>query len=169
MKCGVARAWAIIPLTIAACTFASPCFAQVAPPGPEVRSGYAGPNRALLGTGIVTFGVAYVPAVVVAGESSQSVDHHLYVPVVGPWLDLANRPGCGPGSIACDTETTNKVLLATDGIFQGLGVISVVAAFLSPEHERAVVETGSTDKPTLHVSPAQIGAGGYGLRAFGQF
>src|SRR5580698_9865082 len=49
----------------------------------------------LLLSGAVTFGFSYVPAVMTASESTFAIDKQLYVPVVGPWLDLANRPNCG--------------------------------------------------------------------------
>ncbi len=133
---------------------------------PETTETYAGPNRALVGTGLVTFGLSYVPALIVASQSNQQADHHLYVPVVGPWLDLVNRPACGPESVACDTETTNKVLIGVDGVFQGIGALTLIAGFLSPEHESEVVTTG---KPSIHLSPARMGAGGYGVTAFGDF
>ncbi len=140
----------------------------VAQPAPVAeQAGYSGPNRALIATGLVTFGLSYIPGVIVAGESSQPADHHLYVPVAGPWLDLANRPACGPNNVGCDTENTNKVLLVVDGVFQGLGVLSVVAGFLSPEHE--VVTAAEAQKPTLHFTPAEMGAGGVGAAAFGTF
>jgi len=140
----------------------------VAAPGVEAAPAYTGPNRALIGTGLVTFALSYIPSVIVAGESQQPADRHLYVPVAGPWMDMANRPQCGARSIACDVETTNKVLLAVDGVFQGLGVITTLAGLLSTEHEGPVTTEAQT-KPSVHVSPAQMGAGGYGLAAFGTF
>jgi hypothetical protein len=118
-------------------------------------------------SGLITFGLSYIPALVVAGTSDVSADHHLYVPIVGPWLDLGGRPGCGPGQISCDAETTNKVLLVFDGIFQGIGAITTVAGFLSPERHE-VVSAADSDKPTLHLAPANV-ASGYGLAAFGSF
>jgi hypothetical protein len=135
---------------------------------------YTGPNRALISTGLVTFGLSYVPAVIVAGTSSQPADNHLYIPVAGPWLDLADRPACGAPvsdaaampSIPCDMETTNKVLLGVDGVFQGIGALTTLVGLLSPEHEEEAVTTG---KPTLHVTPARMGKGGYGIAAFGNF
>jgi hypothetical protein len=136
------------------------------PPLGEAREAYTGPNRALIGTGLVTFGLAYVPAVIVAGQSTLSADHHLYVPVAGPWLNMANRPACGPESFTCDTETTNKVLLGVDGVFQGIGVLTTLAGFLTPEPAEAVTMTA---KPSLHVAPAKVGGTGYGVTAFGQF
>jgi hypothetical protein len=177
----VAAAAGAVAAALACLTSASPSFAQettvvtqpgppgtmVSPPIAETGEAYMGPNRALIATGLVTFGLAYVPAVIVAGSSTQSYDHHLYVPVVGPWLNLANRPQCGPETIDCDTETTNKVLLGVDGVFQGIGVITTLAGFLTPEPARAVV-TAKT-KPSLHVTPAKVGRTGYGVAAFGEF
>ena len=161
-----------------ALTWSSASFAQdtvvvnqpaPAPAAEGSTAGYSGPNRALIGSGLVTFGLSYIPAVIVAGESGQSTDHHLYVPVIGPWLDLGDRPGCGAGSIGCDSESTNKVLLAVDGVFQGLGVLTTVAGFLTPESHVVTTRTAEADKPTLHLSPAHLGAAGYGLAAFGSF
>jgi hypothetical protein len=103
----------------------------------------------------------------VAGTSDVSADHHLYVPIAGPWLDLGDRPGCGSGHIGCDTETTYKVLLVVDGLFQGIGALTTVAGFLSPERHE-LVSTADAGKPTLHVAPASV-ASGYGLAAFGRF
>jgi hypothetical protein len=139
----------------------------VAAPVGESRDAYTGPNRRLIGSGLITFGLSYIPALVVAGTSDQSADHHLYVPIVGPWLDLGDRPGCGPGQISCDAETTNRVLLVFDGIFQGIGAVTTVAGFLSPERHE-VVSTADSDKPTLHLAPANV-ASGYGVTAFGSF
>jgi hypothetical protein len=133
----------------------------------ESRDAYTGPNRRLIGSGLVTFGLSYIPALIVAGTSDVSADHHLYVPIVGPWLDLGDRPACGPGQTGCDSETTNRVLIVVDGIFQGIGAITTVAGFLSPERHD-VVTTADNDKPTLHLAPASV-ASGYGMAAFGTF
>jgi hypothetical protein len=147
-----------------------PPVTTAAPPLAETATGYSGPNRALIGTGLFMFGLSYIPAVVVAGTSTEPADHHLYVPVAGPWLNLANRPACGPESTACDTETTNKVLIGVDGVFQGIGALTFVAGLLTPEHE-TVLMTGKAEppKPSFHVAPAKVGRTGYGLAAFGEF
>jgi hypothetical protein len=155
----------------------SPSFAEsttvVAAPAPtplaETR-GYAGPNRILIGSGFMTFGLAYIPSVIVAGTSGLAADHHLFVPVVGPWLDLGERPGCAAGSTNCDGETTNKVLLAADGVFQGLGVLTVIAGFLNPERDRVLVTTSKgPEAPSFHLAPARLGSDAYGLQAYGKF
>jgi len=79
-----------------------------------------GPNRTMLRSGVVILGLSYVPAFVVAVTNSRSDDDYLFIPVAGPWLDLAHRD-CPPGP--CNHETLNKALLITDGVFQGIGAL----------------------------------------------
>jgi hypothetical protein len=126
-----------------------------------------GPNAYLLRSGLFTLGLSYAPALVVAIESDRDADDHLYIPVVGPWLDLANRGDCQGD---CDGETVNKVLLVTDGIFQGLGALQIVAALVFPDTRGGVTVVGG--KPgsdvTMSLLPARF-AGGQGLMAVGEF
>ena len=125
-----------------------------------------GPNSALLGSGLFAFGVPYVASVVVASTSSEGADKNLYIPVVGPWTDLANRGGCGGfGQRSCDNETANKVLLVADGIFQGIGALEIVGAFLMPETRTVTVAS----EPRVVVGPSSVGRTGYGLAAVGTF
>jgi len=125
-----------------------------------------GPNSALLQSGLFTLGIPYVTSIVVAASSDRSEDKNLYIPVVGPWLDFANRSPCG-GILqqSCDHETPYKVLLAADGILQGIGALQIVGAFLMPETRTVRVAT----EPRVIVGPARVGAGGYGLSAAGIF
>ncbi|HWO11814.1 MAG TPA: hypothetical protein VNN80_20115, partial [Polyangiaceae bacterium] len=69
----------------------------------------------------------------------------------------------------CDSETVNKVLLVTDGVFQGIGALQIVGAFIFPE-TRAVTIAHSDGTPAVSftVTPAHI-AGGRGLLATGEF
>lgn len=124
------------------------------------------PNVPLITTGLVTFGLSYVPALVVAGTSTNSADHNLYIPVVGPWMDIANRQGCGgEGGPSCTTETTNRVLIGVSGVFQGVGAVMTVLGLLTPERHE-IVTAAKADKPTLQISPASVGTG-YGMAAVG--
>jgi hypothetical protein len=143
-----------------------PAPATVAPAPETTTTAYRGPNRVLIGVGLGVFAAAYLPAVIVAGTSGLDADRHLFIPVVGPWVDLGNRPACGVASVACDKETTNKVLIAVSGVFQGLGVFTTIAGFLMPERQ-VVTTTAKAEKPTIHVSPTEMGAGGAGVTAFG--
>jgi len=125
------------------------------------------PNRFLLRSGVFTLGAAYVPSLVVAIESEREADDHLYAPVVGPWFDLAAR---GPCSGDCSSETVNKVLLVTDGVFQGLGALQIIGSFVMPEARTVALHNadGSTAL-ALSVVPAKFGHGGNGVLAVGSF
>lgn len=118
------------------------------------------PNRALLYSGVGTLGAAYVPAFVVAVESPRPVDRNLYIPVAGPWIDLANR-GCS----GCSEDRVNKVLLVVDGVFQGIGALNIVGAFLFPQVN--VVAFGHSTPVALR--PSRMPNGGYGVWASGEF
>jgi hypothetical protein len=139
---------------------------ESSPPAAVESSGVL-PNRALLRSGVFTLGVSYVPALVVAIESDHPADNRLYAPVVGPWLDLANRGDCDGD---CDGETVNKVLLVTDGVFQGIGALQILGSFIFPETNAAVTVAGSDGEPAVsfRVMPTKI-ARGSGLVAYGEF
>jgi hypothetical protein len=126
------------------------------------------PNSTLLRSGLFTLGAAYVPALVVAITSERPEDDHLYAPVVGPWVDLATRGGCDGDD--CGGETLNKVLLVTDGVFQGLGALQIMGSLLLPE-QHVVTVHGKDGSPTLAltVMPAHFGRGANGLQAVGEF
>ena len=132
-----------------------------------------GPNRALLTSGVWTLGLSYVPAVIVAAESNRDADRRLYIPVAGPWLDLGSRGRC-PQNEMCNHETANKVLIVVDGVFQGIGALNIVGAFLFPQTRTVTVSSTKDAKPpalsgTFRLVPAQVGARGYGLAAIGTF
>jgi hypothetical protein len=126
----------------------------------------SGPNRALLHSGLFTFGVPYVASIVVASTSDHQGDNNLYIPVAGPWMDLADRGGCGNfGQPSCNAETGYKVLLVANGILQGLGALDIVGAFVFPETHAVA----ASDRPHVAVSPAYLGRDSYGLAAVGRF
>lgn len=126
------------------------------------------PNRALLMTGLVLFGAPYVASIGVAAGSPHVGDSNLYIPVLGPWLDLGARGGC-PANGDCGTETGNKVLLVGDGILQTVGALEIAGAFIFPE--TVGVTTVATNKSGgfLSLTPAKVGRDGYGMAALGQF
>jgi len=130
----------------------------------EPRS--SGPNAYLLRSGLFTLGLAYAPALVVAIESDRSADDHLYIPVAGPWLDLGNRGDCNGD---CNGETANKVLLVTDGIFQGLGALQIVGALVFPQSHGVTVAGGEPGSDvSVSLAPARF-LGGQGVMAVGEF
>jgi hypothetical protein len=133
----------------------------------EREEGYM-PNRYLLTTGLILWGVPYLTGVVVAAQSSNTADQHLYVPIVGPWVDLGQRGSCPVSSNDCNTETTNKVLLGVDGVLQAVGTLEVLWGFLRPEHREVTTVSATRYTPKMTFAPARLGSG-YGLTAFAQF
>lgn len=129
-----------------------------------------GPNRKLLSSGAWTLGLSYAPALVVAIKSERRGDDYLYYPVVGPWLDLAHRK-CA----TCGDDNLNQALLVTDGVFQGIGALSILGAFLLPErHTTTTVSRAKAEKRDansgldLKLKPVRL-SGGYGLQATTRF
>ncbi|HLV68534.1 MAG TPA: hypothetical protein VKY73_22110 [Polyangiaceae bacterium] len=131
-----------------------------------------GPNPRLLTSGIWTLGLSYVPALVVAIESDHPGDKYLFTPVAGPWLNLAHRGDCADRG-SCDNETLNKVLLVTDGVFQGIGALQILGAFLLTDDPQTTVATQKREKQPDSASvtfrPARFGTGAYGVAATGNF
>jgi hypothetical protein len=132
----------------------------------KTSSQATGPSWMMVGSGIGIFALSYVPVVAVGATSGLPADQNLYVPIVGPWIDFADRPGC-PAGTSCNVENTDRVLLVTDGILQGVGVITVIGGFLSTAHETKTVRTVALS-PTLQLTPARVGKG-YGVMAAGSF
>jgi hypothetical protein len=148
--------------------------ATIAPsPVEETTTPYAGPNGAVIATGGLIFIAAYAPVVAIGAGSGQTVDRDLYIPVAGPFIDLATRHDCEAGNLNCDKEIANKVLLAADGIWQGIGVLTALAGFLITEHA-PVVTTAKADAkkttsgPTIRFAPT-MGPGEAGVTALGTF
>lgn len=124
------------------------------------------PNPYFLRSGLITLGASYVPALVVAMGSDTKGDENLYVPVAGPWLDLAEREGCDSD---CSPENVNKALLVTSGVFQGLGALQIVGSFIFPETRTVVVSNADgSPKLSVTVTPASVGRGS-GVVAVGKF
>jgi hypothetical protein len=157
-------AWASSSRAQATVVRPAPAPAPAAAETPE----YEGPNRSLIGTGLLVFTAAYIPAAVVAGTSSHPGDEHMYVPVAGPWMNLNDRGRC-TSVPACQTEMANRWAIGIDGVFQGIGAFAIVAGFFVPEEQTATVRSAHNDKPSVHVAPARLGVGGYGITAFGRF
>jgi len=126
-------------------------------------------NAPLFTTGALVFAASYGAAVVVAATSEDdTVDRgndRLYVPVVGPWLALNDRPDCPVENEACDRETTKKVLLVLDGVLQAGGVVTMIAGILSPTEHRVIRRP--TVSKRVHVTPTA--GGNPGISLFGHF
>ena len=171
---------------IAAATWTGASYADTAPapstaawPGSASvveETTYVPPNRAILAGGLIGFAGAYVPSVVVAAANGNSFDNRLYIPIAGPWLDLAQRPGCGGSQFNCSRESGFAGLLVVDGVVQALGALATGLAFVVPERRTRVLSASADrarksapQKLAVHVVPARLGRDGYGVAAFGGF
>ena len=122
-------------------------------------------NTELIGSGLVIFGLSYGAAVVVAATSDNEADDRLFIPVVGPWLDLSDRGSCPVDSTSCDSETRNKVLLVIDGVFQAGGITAAIVGVFTPHRTRVT----STAQKGVKVLPVSMGRGSPGIGVFGRF
>src|SRR5262245_46876729 len=123
----------------------------------------SGPNAFLLSSGLVTTGLSYTPALIVAVNSDRSEDKYLYAPFVGPWLDLAARD---------DGDKLNNTLLVVDGVFQTIGLVQIVASLMWVDDGDDGVVAAEAPSPGIDVAsvaPARFADGGYGLMAAGRF
>jgi hypothetical protein len=138
------------------------------------------PNPALLGGGLGTIVLGYTPAMIVGIVSDHKGDNKLFIPVVGPWLDLGQR-GCsgttvvgpnGPFDLSsqqnCGTSGIETAALIVTGVVQGVGAAEMVASFFIPQRRFAPVHA-SKKTPTLTVGPSSFGGRGWGAVAGGQF
>lgn len=131
-------------------------------PAPDTSSWV---NTPLLITSSVVLVGAYVPMMIVGATSERPSDQtNLYYPVVGPWMNLADRQ-CDVRQ--CSNEGLNKAALITDGIFQGLGAIGIVTSFFLPN--KATRNWYLIGNQSVHVAPTRLGVAGYGLGATGTF
>ena len=170
----VSVAWAALWGSLLAATTATAALADTAvtsEPAAAVveQTRYAPPNRIIVASGIVAFVGSYGTSVIVAAANNNSWDNNLYIPLLGPWLDLQNRPGCGgPGEAPCNgRENLERAGLILSGVFQALGLMTVAVGLIVPE-KRHVPIRAKADKPTVHISPALV-SHGYGVAAYGGF
>jgi hypothetical protein len=143
---------------------------QPVPSNSETVTEKSGPSTGMLFSGVLTLGVTYGAGVIVASTSDRDADHRMFVPIVGPWMALFDRGDCGGTTgRSCDTETTYKVLIVADGVGQALGALMIVDSFFNPATKTVSHTSTAKDKPTVHLTPTAMGAGGYGMLAVGSF
>lgn len=140
------------------------------PPGSDTseRTIERRPNRSLLSTGVGIFVISYGASAVAGAISDRESDKNLFIPVVGPWMDLADR-NCATSQSCGNREDINKAMIITSGVVQGAGVLMALSSLLIPEKTTVTETRGSAKtKPSVAVSPISFGAGA-GLGAIGRF
>lgn len=126
------------------------------------------PNRAMLITGSAIFLGTYAASATVAAFSDTKGDDYLFVPVVGPWLDAAERD-CKLGE--CTTrEDVNIAHIIGSGAAQAAGLGILIGAFFVGERKdgRPAPQPKTVDTGTIQVLPLSLRAGA-GIGAFGTF
>ncbi len=115
------------------------------------------PNKAYLYTGGALFLGSY--ATTAAVNAASDIDRSLYIPVVGPWLHIAERDS--------NADTLGTVLIAGSGVVQGIGVLMTTASFFIPEKvPAATIQAGNVK---INVTPTAYGRGSAGIGAVGTF
>ncbi len=156
-----------LALGAAALGASSVASAQTVAPPPSPVATETRPNRGMLMMSFLTFGQAYIGSMGIAATSTRSWDANLWIPAVGPWLDLGARPGC-PTYATCGNENGYRVLLVVDGALQTFGLCQLVGAFLWPE-TIPVAKLAGGRGAAVSLAPATVGTRGYGLGAVGRF
>lgn len=127
------------------------------------------PNRALLSTGAGVFVLSYGASVVAGAVSDRDADKKLFIPAVGPWLDLGDRD-CSGANPCGSNEDLAKAMIITSGVVQGAGLLMALGSLIIPEttsiEERST--TAKVVKPKLHVTPVSYRSGA-GLGAVATF
>lgn len=119
-------------------------------------------NAPMFATGAIVFAGSYGASAIVASQSDHAGADRLYVPVVGPWLALNDWGDCPIEQPRCDQNTTDKVLLVADGVFQAAGVVTMVSSLLSPTHR--TVQTRRVADNKTRITPT-----GRGFAVVGRF
>ncbi len=126
----------------------------------------ATPNTGLLGTGAGLFVLSYAPSAVIGATSNRDEDKRLFIPVAGPFLDLAERDcrarPCG------ENEDIAKAALITSGAVQGAGALMALGSLFIPEEKTVKTKPAEEAKPSVKILPVSFGAGA-GIGAIGRF
>jgi len=122
------------------------------------------PNKTLLSTGVGLFILSYAPSVVAGAVSPRDEDKNLFIPLVGPWMDLGQRNGPSGRS-----EDVARGMIITSGIVQGAGVLLGIGSLIIPESTTTTEKSQvAKNKPEVKVLPVSFGDGA-GVGAIGRF
>ena len=135
------------------------------PPGYHVTTHV---RTGMLVGGAVLFGSLYLLSILTAaiaqdtnnavnGGNGSNPDTSLYVPAVGPFLQMANT-----------SSATGNVFLAIDGIGQCGGIAMFIYGIASPKTYLVRNDLGM-NPPPLMILPTRVGRDGYGLSLTAHF
>jgi hypothetical protein len=145
-----------------------PVTTTVITPEPEYEVVEDSYNAPIFFTGALVFGASYGASVITAASSDDTRgNRRLYIPLVGPWLALSDRGSCDIALSRCDNETTAKVLLIADGVFQAAGVLAMIDGIFQPSTHRVITRRAKLDTK-VRVTPTTV-HGNPGAMVFGRF
>jgi hypothetical protein len=137
----------------------------IVPPDDDDTGDVSRTNTTPILSGALTFGLSYGAVVMVAATTDSSANDRLYVPLLGPWLAIADRPDCPVDEQSCDSETTKKLLLGVDGVLQAAGAITLVYGLMTPRTYTRTTVAGQQ----VEVVPVAMQGGGNGFGLTGSF
>ncbi len=124
--------------------------------------------RGLIIGGAVTLAVLYsISFSVAASNNFDNANGWLAVPVIGPfgWLAARKTPTCGtaPYTYTCDDESSNRTMVALDGMAQAAGAAMLIAGLAITRKHLLLV-----DPQDVIVAP-YASPSGSGLNIIGRF
>ncbi len=141
---------------------ATPAPRFVTTPAPTVEIQWRWDRRAFA-TGAVAFGVGYAAALI-ATTRDRDDDPRLAIPLLGPWLAVADREACARPARRCDDGAGAMAWLVGAGLLQAIGAFIVIDAGLFPIRvERTLAVAGRA----VRIAPVAMGPGGRGLAVSG--
>ena len=143
--------------------------AQYVPPSDRVveRSIEKRPNATLLSTGVGLFVLSYGSSVIGGAISDRESDKKLFIPVAGPWMNLADR-SCNASTPCGENEDVAKAMIVTSGVVQGAALLLALGSLVVPETTSVRERTKTATAPSVKVLPVSFVAGA-GLGAVGRF
>lgn len=124
------------------------------------------PNSTLLSTGIGLFVLSYGGSVVGGAVSDRDEDKRLFIPVAGPWMNLADR-SCTAANPCGENEDVAKAMVVTSGVVQGASVLLALGSLIIPETTRTR-ERSKAAGPSIKILPMSFTTGA-GIGAVGRF
>ena len=141
--------------------------------GRPIPAGYHLETRARKGlviTGAILLGVPYALSASVASSSTADSDRWLWLPVIGPFADLAARGDRCVQSydlVRCTDDSAERFFLTLDGIVQAAGTAMLVLGLALPQRllvrDDAPFAASSPPRFSWSVAPRSFGRAGAGI------
>jgi hypothetical protein len=127
-----------------------PTTAYAEPPEPQSHNArWRDPEVAL---GLALLGGGYAGALV-WGSQREGNRGALYVPTIGPFIELFTMHDCGHGSVSCEHGTSSRMALVLSGIAQLVGTGFLVHGLVVQRDERFLLAPSMTSgNPGISIS-----------------